>query len=370
MRLIHVADRWTDRGGASAYLSAVLASLREADTEQKLFAGEAETGVAPAAAPLRLWPGLAEGRGRAGGLAAAISRERPDVVHVHNLVNPELLESLRPLDPVVTVQDHRFFCPSRGKWTRDGAPCRVALSRDACAACFDDAGYFEAVHEVTAARLRALRGLRVGVLSAYMKAELVAAGLAADDVFVTPPWPHGLDPEARPSGPPCILFAGRLVEAKGVRDAVAAWRSASLDQPLVFAGTGPLRTELERAGFEVTGWLPHRAMAGVYRRARVLVMPSRWQEPFGIAGLEALSLGVPVAAWDSGGVREWHPGPGLVPWGDAGGLAAAIAAAAGQPASPAPGFSRERGLKALFDMYDARRPGSIRTCSKPPSPSR
>ena len=36
-------------------------------------------------------------------------------------------------------------------------------------------------------------------------------------------------------------------------------------------------------------------------------MPSRWQEPFGIVGLEALTLGTAVAAWDSGGVREWHP---------------------------------------------------------------
>lgn len=370
MRVAHLTDRWTDRGGASAYLAAAVAALSVEGLEQTVFAGAIGGGVPGPAASFRRHAGLDAPRGAAPGLVEAVAAGRPDVLHVHNLVNPEQLEALRPLDPVVTVQDHRFFCPSRGKWTRDGRPCGVALSLEACAECFEDARYFAEVHEVTAARLRALRGLRVGVLSAYMKAELVAAGLAADDVFVTPPWPHGLDPRARPSGPPCVLFAGRLVEAKGIRDAVAAWRGARLAEPLVFAGTGPLRTELERAGFEVTGWLPHRAMAGVYRRARVLVMPSRWQEPFGIAGLEALSLGVPVAAWDSGGVREWHPGPGLVAWGDVDGLAAAIAAVAGQPASPAPGFSRERGLKALFDMYDARRPGSIRTCSKPPSPSR
>lgn len=370
MRLIHVTDRWTDRGGAPAYLAGVLESLREAGVVQALFTGAFATGPPDSAVPTRLWPGLEAARGAAPGLLDAIAREGPDAVHVHNLVNPEQLEALRPLDPVVTVQDHRFFGPSRGKWTRDGAVCRVALSAEACAACFEDAHYFEGVHEVTTARLRALRGLRVGVLSAYMKAELVAAGLASDDVFVTPPWPHGLDPKARPAGPPCVLFAGRLVEAKGVRDAVAAWRGARRDEPLVFAGTGPLRTELERSGFEVTGWLPRREMSGVYRRARALVMPSRWQEPLGIAGLEALSLGVPVAAWDSGGVREWHPGPGLVPWGDVDGLAAALSAVAGQPAVPAPGFSRDLGLKALFDMYDARRPGSIRRCSKPPSPGR
>jgi glycosyltransferase involved in cell wall biosynthesis len=370
MRLVHVCDRWTDRGGAPAYLAGVLEALSESQVQQLLFAGTAEAGLADPSVPLRIWPGLEDPRGASPGLLEAIARERPDVVHVHNLVNPEQLEALRPLDPVVTVQDHRFFCPSRGKWTREGRPCDVALSPESCAPCFEDARYFAEVHEVTVARLRALRGLRVGVLSAYMKAELVAAGVAADEVFVTPPWPHGLDPGALPAGPPCVLFAGRLVEAKGVRDAVAAWRRARLDLPLLFAGTGPLRTELERDGFEVTGWLPHRAMAAIYRRAQALVMPSRWQEPFGIAGLEALSLGVPVAAWDSGGVREWHPGPGLVAWGDVDGLASALRGVAGQPAGPAPGFSRDRGLEALFHMYGARRPGSIRRCSKPPSPSR
>ena len=35
------------------------------------------------------------------------------------------------------------------------------------------------------------------------------------------------------------------------------------------------------------------------------VFPSRWQEPFGLSGAEALAHGVPVVAFDVGGVREW-----------------------------------------------------------------
>ena len=82
--------------------------------------------------------------------------------------------------------------------------------------------------------------------------------------------------------------------------------------PLVVAGTGPLRREIDAEGVEVLGWLDRRRLSAAYRRAAVLVMPSRWQEPFGIGGLEALTLGTPVAAWDSGGVREWHPGGELL----------------------------------------------------------
>lgn len=353
MHVLHVVDRWTARGGGPRYVAAVVDGLRAQGVKQDLLAGEADPGAPEPAAPLHRQAGLEAPRGVAPGLVEAITAFRADVVHVHNLVNPELLEALRAFDPVVTVQDHRFFCPSRGKWTREGAPCRVALSPAACAPCFEDAAYFAEVRDVTEQRLRALRGVRVGVLSAWMKAELEAAGLAAGRVFVTPPWAHSLDLAAQASGPPCILFAGRLVDAKGVDDAIAAWRGSGLREPLVFAGTGPLRTALEQGGFEVTGWLPHAAMSGVYRRARALVMPSRWQEPFGIVGLEALALGVPVAAWDSGGVHEWHPGAGhgLVSWGDVDGLGRALAEVAGRSATAAPGFSREAAVDALFDIY-------------------
>ena len=122
------------------------------------------------------------------------------------------------------------------------------------------------------------------------------------------PVAYGLDRDARADGPPCVLFAGRVVEAKGIRDAISAWRRSGSELPFVVAGTGPLRREIEAEGVEVPGWLDRRRLSAAYRRAAVLVMPSRWQEPFGIVGLEALTLGTPVAAWDSGGVREWHPG--------------------------------------------------------------
>jgi glycosyltransferase involved in cell wall biosynthesis len=194
------------------------------------------------------------------------------------------------------------------------------------------------------------------VLSRYMREELVAAGVPANGAHVVPPFVHGLDPGATASGPPCVLFVGRLAETKGVRDAVDAWRRSGVDLPLVLAGTGPLRGELssraERTpGLELLGWVERDRLSALYRRARALLMPSRWQEPFGIAGLEALSFGVPVVAWESGGVAEWHPGPGLVRWGDVEGLARALAEAVDRRVTTPPSFGRDEAVGRLLAIY-------------------
>src|SRR6185503_15699763 len=116
------------------------------------------------------------------------------------------------------------FCPFRGKWKADGSICRDAMRAEACAPCFEDAAYFDEVLGLTQERLAAARRLRVVVLSRYMKDELVAAGVPGEQVHVIPPFVHGLDLGAAAGGPPCVLFVGRLVETKGVRDAVEAWR--------------------------------------------------------------------------------------------------------------------------------------------------
>jgi len=356
MRILHVADRLTDRGGAYTFLLGVLEGLA-ADHEVRLVVGEDDGTVRPPC-PLDVRPGLETRADSPADLDDLVSGFAPHVVHVHNVVNPAVLAwAARRTDALLTVQDHRFFCPTRGKWTLWGEVCRRPMTRELCASCFEDQSYFRKVHELTERRLLSARRLPITVLSRYMREELVAAGVPAQEVSVVPPFVHGLDPGATASGPPCVLFVGRLVEAKGVRDAVEAWRRSGVDLPLVMAGTGSLRGELSAraqrlgSGLEVLGWVDRDRLSGLYRRARTLVLPSRWQEPFGIAGLEALSFGVPVVAWESGGVVEWHTGPGLVRWGDVEGLARALAEAVNRRVTLPPLFARDETIGRLMAIY-------------------
>lgn len=95
-----------------------------------------------------------------------------------------------------------------------------------------------------------------------------------------------------------FFFIGRLEPEKGVEDAVAAAVSAGV--MLTVIGDGPLRPYL--AGFpanvRVLGWQSHAQIAGHVSRARALLMPTRYPEPFGLVALEASQSGIPVILSD------------------------------------------------------------------------
>jgi glycosyltransferase involved in cell wall biosynthesis len=291
----------------------------------------------------------ARGRGEAfDDLRAVVRRFAPDVLHVHNVMAPAILQWAAAEGAVVTVQDHRAFCPGQGKWTLAGARCDRGMSPEVCAECFTEAGYRDAIIGLTFERRDALAAARgVIVLSRYMERELVQVGLAPERIHVVPPFAWGLS-GSRKTGE-MIAVVGRVVRAKGVDDAVEAWRRAQLDRPLVFVGTGTERARIEAMGFHVTGWLGRASMAEALARSSVVLMAPRWQEPFGIAGLEALTMGVPVAAWRSGGIEEWHSAP--VEYGDVDALAASLRSLVGTSASPPLGFDPPSLMSRLRAVY-------------------
>ena len=140
----------------------------------------------------------------------------------------------------------------------------------------------------------------------------------------------------------------RTLVGRQRRDAahLVVWLSDGvLDPRAPFVALGATLREGQRGVLRLPkkvalGWFDRRRLSAAYRRAAVLVMPSRWQEPFGIVGLEALTLGTPVAVWDSGGVRERHPGGELLlPWATSTGWSGPFASARDRQAIPRAGSS-------------------------------
>jgi glycosyltransferase involved in cell wall biosynthesis len=90
------------------------------------------------------------------------------------------------------------------------------------------------------------------------------------------------------------FFVGRLDQDKGVDLLAQAARQAGV--PLELIGDGPLATPLARAYPEIRqhGWQPPGRISELIGSARLLVLPTRCRETFGLVALEAAMSGIPV----------------------------------------------------------------------------
>ncbi len=77
-----------------------------------------------------------------------------------------------------------------------------------------------------------------------------------------------------------------------------------------------VQVAIEESGLEVEfkSWLVGEELRQAYARSKVVAFGSVWPEPFGLVGIEAMSQGKPVVAYDCGGVRDWlqHERTGFV----------------------------------------------------------
>jgi glycosyltransferase involved in cell wall biosynthesis len=328
VRLLFVADRLSTRGGADQHMLQMIASAAGGGAKATVAAGRLESGLdLPAGIDVVRIRELAAAVASDSGLDA-LSRlvAGADVVHLQNVMNPDAVRrSVARGRTLATIQDHRTTCPGPGRTLPDGTPCTQRMDTRTCADCLPDAAYRQRMLELTVARHAALEGARLIVLSNWMADELGRSGRSA---VVLPPWVEAGPERATPGE--SVLLAGRLVRHKAPETAVAAWRRAGCGLPLRVAGSGPL--QLEGDGIEFLGWLERDALAAEMRGARLLLFPARWQEPFGLVGVEALAQGTPVVVSDVGGTRDWSTrGSIRVSAGDVGEMALAIRELAEDP---------------------------------------
>lgn len=107
-----------------------------------------------------------------------------------------------------------------------------------------------------------------------------------------------------------VLFVGKLEANKGARDLIPAMIQAKTALPLVVLGSGSeeatIREQAEKHEVVVhlPGWAERDDVLRAMKRAEALVFPSTWPEPLSRVLLEALALGTPIAAMDTGGTSE------------------------------------------------------------------
>ncbi len=181
-------------------------------------------------------------------------------------------------------------------------------------------------------------------VSGYIAAHYRALGWEAEQVRIVY---NGIDdrhldggPRTRPAAN-SVLLAGRCVPEKGLRVAVEALgllARRGVESELHLVGEfrdAAYRVQLERLALDrgvaerviYRGYVSPEAMPQEYRRHASAIMPSIWEEPFGLISAEAQANGTPVVVTRTGGLpetlREGETGL-VVPPGDAAALADAL----------------------------------------------
>src|SRR6266850_4780326 len=277
---------------------------------------------------------------RGDAVASALDSFSPDIIYLHALPDADVIERLLASSvPVIRmVHDHSLYCLRSYKYnplTRAichrpasgccAFPCMASIARNRNGAFpLKWNGFAEHRRELELSK----RCARFIVYSEYSKAELVNNGFDPQKIHIHVPMRCG---SSVPTSSFCernlVLFAGQIIRGKGVDLLLKALAKLTVPFECLILGDGNHRPYCQRLctrlnlaeRVQFRGFVPADELQKFYLDASVFVVPSVWPEPFGMVGPEAMRYGLPVVAFNAGGIKEWliHEENGfLAPWMD------------------------------------------------------
>lgn len=277
----------------------------------------------------------------AGSVLGTVGKFDPHLIYIHKLSDLEALQALRETQlPIARmVHDHDLYCLRSYKYnyfTRcicDRAlspycliPCGAFINRDPEGRFpLKWVSYLDKQRELELNRAFD----RMLVATNYMKDELLRNEFARERIEVHPPVPRDgqTAPQSSFSDRNLIIYSGQIIRGKGVDVLLRALAHVTARFECLIFGDGNHRAACEALCRELSlgdhvhfcGYVPPDEIGRHYQECSVMAISSLWPEPFGATGLEGMRHGVPVVAFDAGGIKEWlFDGVNgfLVPWMD------------------------------------------------------
>jgi glycosyltransferase involved in cell wall biosynthesis len=146
------------------------------------------------------------------------------------------------------------------------------------------------------------------VLTEFAKRKFVEAGFPSHKFAVKPNFADH-DPGERVGPGTYALFVGRLLENKGLRVLLNAWKRLPQQHPLHIVGDGAERSiwqaeARELPGVTFRGRLPRHEVIEAVKNARFLIVPSTLYEGFPMCIVESYACGTPVLCSRLGALAE------------------------------------------------------------------
>ncbi|MGJ8634976.1 MAG: glycosyltransferase family 4 protein [Luteolibacter sp.] len=244
---------------------------------------------------------------------------------IHNVfpaISPGIYTRAEELDvPIVHyLHNYRMGCVNGYLFTK-GEECQKCLTgsywHGAVGSCWRESMSQSAVMALMLADVRR-RGLFQQVkqwiaISKQQKQIHIQMGIPEEKITVLEHYfePQSSHKHGEPPGDGYALFIGRLSPEKGVGSLLDAWARVPSYRKLVIAGDGPDATALKLKAenlklnnVKFVGFVASQDQYQLWDGAAFSIVPSVWQEPFGMVVLEAWARQRPVVANRIGALGE------------------------------------------------------------------
>jgi len=323
-RILQLSSRYLQPGGEERFAELFAATLSPPHRVENYFGSTQAlrgSGILDSLSmPSKAWHNYRV----AGELRALQARENFDLWVIQNSLpglSPAVYQTAFSLGVPVVHYLHNFrLACTNGFFLNHGAPCERCLQGNFWpafqTACWRNSRLISGFMGLLIRRVRHLgtfHKVRTWVaLNHQQKAKHVEMGIPAERIHVVPHFFETLHPPPPPNPLGDILFLGRLSKEKGVDLLIQAWAQLrSEGRTLLIAGEGPedcrlkhLASSLSLQNVKFLGYQPRQEHSQLWSRVSALVVPSIWEEAFGMIVLEAWAHARPVVGFSKGALAE------------------------------------------------------------------
>jgi glycosyltransferase involved in cell wall biosynthesis len=329
VRILILHNRYRQPGGEDVLVQAQAALLKERGHEVRVF--EKDNKIIDSYGLFRkalLFFNTAENTSAEHDVARIVAEFKPDVAHVHNtlpLLSPSVYRPLKKAGVKVIqhLHNYRLVCPA-GTLYRDGKHCQLCVDGSLKNAvehrCWNHSKLATlAVTRMLDRHRRAKTWHRLVDLfvasNHTMSTVLVEKGiLPADKIIVQGNFSNTPLPEQN-SDLGFFVFIGRLTPEKGLATLLKSVESfpentlriigdAPSETPASLNLETPFSATQHAKPYSFLGRKPIPETLKILSQSRALVVPSEWQEPFGLSILDAMAMAKPVIASRVAGPAE------------------------------------------------------------------
>lgn len=329
MKILLINDYAIPSGGAEITVLALKKELEKRGHEVKLFASSAkethetlqsEVTCYGTLSPLRSYLQVANFSAFRQ-LRKLLAKWHPDVVHVSlflTQLSPIILPLLRTYPTLWHLHWYRGICPIGTKSLPNGRNCPNAYGT-ACLSegCLPLHKWLPLMWQMSYLRRHKRIFRRIVANSNFVRSAFETFGYDNIDVIWcgTNNIQPGTAKRSDFSSHPKIVFAGRLVKEKGAALLLRAFHKVLRKSPqslLTIAGDGVERENLQSLSrvlgidsrVDFLGHVSRNQLELMFSDAWMQVVPSVWNEPFGLTVIEGMMRGTPVIATRVGGFPE------------------------------------------------------------------